>query len=538
MSNQYDAVVIGAGVSGLYACHKLRERGLTVRVLEAGSGVGGTWYWNRYPGARFDSESYTYQYSWSRDVIDEWNWSEHFAGQPEIERYLNFVADKFDLKKDIQFDSRVKSVVFDEAEKMWTLTTLDGRSVRAKYVLAATGFMSAHQMPDIEGIDTFEGISAHTARYPREGIDLRGKRVGVIGTGATAVQVIQSIAKEAGHLSLFQRSPNWCCPLRNRPITPEERRDFKARAEEIFDRCKGTFAGFIHDAHEKAGTEVSKEERWKHYEAMYDRGGFALWLSNYSDFFTNREIAKDVSEFLAQKIRERIRDPKTADKLIPKDHLYGTKRPPGEGGYYEVFNQENVELVYLRETPIVRVTPKGIETRDESGNVRLHELDVIIYATGFRAVTGEIMRMDIIGERGQSLNEKWAEGPKTNLGVLSAGFPNFFCILGPHNPAAFCNVTRCAETNVEWIVDCIDHLRKTGRSTIQAEREAEEVWTQRCYDSVKGLLISEVRDSWFYGYRNPGGDRGRFLMFTEGVPAYRRIFKEIEASGYQGFEIR
>ena len=536
MVKDLDAVVIGAGVSGLYALHKLRKLGLSARILEAGSGVGGTWYWNRYPGARFDSESYTYQYSFSRELIDEWDWSEHFAGQPEIERYLNHVADKFDLRRDIQFDSRVRSVVFDEAAKLWDIHTEDGRSVRARYVLAATGFMSAHQFPDVEGIDTFSGVSVHTARW-RKDIDLRGKRVGVIGTGATAVQVIQSIASEVGHLSLFQRTPNWCTPLRNRPIDAETQRDLKHRAEEIFQRCKSTFAGFIHDSIEQSGTEVTKAERWKKYQALYEEGGFALWLANYNDLFTDREIAKDVSEFLAQKIRERVRDPKTAEKLIPKDHLFGTKRPPGEGGYYEVFNRENVELVDLRATPIVQVTPQGIETRDASG-IRLHELDVIIYATGFRAVTGELLRMDIVGENGQSLQEKWSEGPKTNLGVLSAGFPNFFCILGPHNPAAFCNITRCAETNVEWIVDCIDHLRRTGRTTIEAARDAEEAWTQRCYDSVKPYLISEVRDSWFFGYRNPEGDRGRFLMFTEGVPSYRKIFREVAADGYPGFELR
>jgi cation diffusion facilitator CzcD-associated flavoprotein CzcO len=450
---------------------------------------------------------------------------------------LNHVADKFDLRRDIQFGARVRSVVFDEADSMWDVHTEDGGQVRARYVLAATGFMSAHQFPAIDGIDTFAGVSVHTARWPGEGIDLRGKRVGVIGCGATAVQVIQSIASEVGHLSLFQRSPNWCTPLRNRPIDREEQRDLKNRAEEIFERCKRTFAGFIHEMDERESTEIAKEERWKNYQTLFDRGGFALWLANYKDLFTNREMAADVSEFLAEKIRERVRDPRTAEKLIPKDHLFGTKRPPGEQGYFEVFNRENVELVDLRETPITRVVPGGIETRDASGT-RLHELDVIVYATGFRAVTGELLRMEIVGENGRSLRDKWAEGPKTNLGVLSAGFPNFFCVLGPHNPAAFCNITRCAETNVEWIVDCIDYMRRTGRSTIQAARDAEEAWTQRCYDSVKGLLIADVRDSWFFGYHNPEGDRGRFLMFTEGVPTYRKIFREVAASGYEGFELR
>ena len=537
MIKQLDAVVIGAGVSGLYALHKLRELGLSARVFDAASGIGGTWYWNRYPGARFDSESYSYQYSFSRELIEEWDWSEHFAGQPEIERYLNHVADKFDLRGDIEFNARVESVVFDDAERMWDVRTANGKHVRARYVLAATGFMSAHQLPNIDGMDTFAGISTHTARWPREGIDLRGKRVGVIGSGATAVQVIQTIAPDVGHLAVFQRTPNWCTPLGNGSIDEATQRDLKQRADEIFETCKRTFAGFIHQADERVGADVTKAERWANYQTLMDRGGFALWLANYQDLFTNREIAAEVSEFVAENIRKRVRDPETAAKLIPQDHLYGTKRPPGEKNYYEVFNLDHVEFVDLRETPITRVQPKGIETGSESRR-RLHELDVIIYATGFRAVTGELMRLDIIGENGQTLRDKWADGPKTNLGVQFAGFPNFFSILGPHNPAAFCNVTRCVETNVEWIVDCIRFLRDNGFATIQARPDAEEVWTQRCYDSVKGKLFADVRNSWFFGYNNPEGDRGRFLMFTEGVPVYRQIFKEIAATNYEGFELR
>ena len=537
MHRSFDAVVIGAGVSGLYALHKLRELGLSSRVFEAGSGVGGTWYWNRYPGARFDSESYSYQYSFSRELIDEWNWSEHFAGQPEIERYLNYVADKFDLKRDIEFNSRIKSVVFNDTERLWDIHTESGTHVRARYVLAATGFMSAYQFPAIEGIDTFTGISAHTARWPQSGIDFRGKRVGIIGSGATAVQVIQTIAPDVAHLSVFQRTPNWCTPLRNAPIDDQAQKDLKERAEEIFAHCKQTFAGFIHDADSRAGGEVTRAERFEQYETLFERGGFALWLANYKDLFTNREIADEVGQFLAEKVRARVVNAQTAEKLIPKDHLFGTKRPPGEKNYYEVFNLPHVELVDLRESPIVRVTPAGIETHGPTAN-QLHELDVIIYATGFRSVTGELMRMDIVGENQQSLQEKWANGPKTNLGVQFAGFPNFFSILGPHNPAAFCNITRCVETNVEWIAECIRYIRDSGFSTMQAKADAEAVWTQRCYDSVKGMLIDEVRDSWFFGYHNQDADRGQFLMFTEGVPAYRKIFADVAAGGYPGFEFR
>ncbi len=536
MAQQFDVIVIGAGISGLYALHKLRESGLSARVVEAGSDIGGTWYWNRYPGARFDSESYSYQYSFSPELIEEWDWSEHFAGQPEIERYLHHVTDKFDLRRDIEFGARVESVIFDDSEKLWTVVAESGLHLRARFVICATGFMSAHQYPDIPGMDTFEGISVHTARWPREGLDLRGKRVGVIGTGATAVQVIQTIAPDVGHLSLFQRTPNWCTPLRNGPIDAKTQRDLKKRAYEIFAHCRETYAGFIHKADERLGADLSREERWAQYQVLYDRGGFALWLSNFGDAMTNREIAEDVSAFLAETIRKRVKDPKVAEKLIPTDHLFGTKRPPGEKDYYEIFNLDHVEHIDLRETPIEHVNAKGIETAVPGGTSRLHELDVIVYATGFRALTGELMRMNIVGENGVSLEEKWECGPKTHLGVQFAGFPNLFAVLGPHNPAVFCNITRCAETNVDWIVDCIRYVADRGHKTIQPSTEAEEAWTQRCYDSAQGMLFADVKNSWFFGYHNRGGEQGRFLVFTEGVPAYDRIFSETARSGYEGFK--
>ncbi|MBX9606164.1 MAG: NAD(P)/FAD-dependent oxidoreductase [Gammaproteobacteria bacterium] len=537
MVRQFDVVIIGAGISGLYALHRFRQLGMSVRVVDAAQDVGGTWYWNRYPGARFDSESYSYQYSFSRELIDEWNWSEHFAGQPEIERYLQYVADKFDLRRDIDFGARVRSVVYDQDSARWTVHTENGLELGARYVVAATGFLSAHQMPDIAGLDSFAGVSTHTARWPKAGIELRGKRVGVIGSGATAVQVIQTIAPEVGHLSVFQHSPNWCTALRNRPIDADTQRELKARAYEIFDQCNQTYAGFIHQLDMRPASDFSREERFRFYEALHAHGGFALWLANYADVFRKREIAQEVSEFLAAKIRERVKDPAIAEKLIPKDHLFSTKRPPGETNYFEAYNHPHVELVDLRETPIDRIAPQGVITR-HGEETRLHELDVLIYATGFRAVTGELMRMDIVGEGGLTLKDKWADGPKTNLGVQFAGFPNFFAILGPHNPAAFCNITRCAENNVDWVVNCIQYLQQHGYTSIQPEPAAEEAWTQRCYDSVKGLLFGEITDSWFFGYHNPGGDHGRYLIFTEGVPAYRRIFADVAASGYAGFTMR
>ncbi|MEQ8659318.1 MAG: NAD(P)/FAD-dependent oxidoreductase, partial [Gammaproteobacteria bacterium] len=401
MTDTYDAIVIGAGVSGLYATHCLRERGLAVRVFEAGSGVGGTWYWNRYPGARFDSESYSYQYGFSKALFDEWQWSEQFAGQPEIERYLNFVADRFDLKRDIEFNSRVASLRYDEDACEWELTTAEGRSARARFVVAAMGFLSAPQPPDYPGVGDFAGLTVHSARWPKEGIDFSGKRVGIIGSGPTAVQIIQSIAPDAGHLTVFQRTANWCTPLRNRKLGESEQRELAAQADEIVALCKRTFAGFIHDMDARASTEVaSRAERRAKYQELYDRGGFALWFANYHDIFTNRAFADEVSEFLAEKIRARVHDPVTAEKLIPKNHPYGTKRPPGETNFYEAFNRDNVDLVDLRATPITRITASGVDTSDAS-----YELDALIYATGFQSLTGALLRMDIRGEHGLTLKQ-------------------------------------------------------------------------------------------------------------------------------------
>lgn len=532
MTQHYDAIVIGAGVSGLYTLYKLRELGLSVRVFEAGTDIGGTWYWNRYPGARFDSESYTYQYSFSKELIDEWNWSEHFSAQPEIEKYLHFVADKFDLRRDIECNARVATAIYDDVEKIWEIKTQNGLSARARYLICANGFLSAHQFPPYEGVESFAGLSLHSARWPKERVDFTGKRVGIIGSGPTGVQIIQTIAPECAQLTVFQRTANWCTPLRNRPITPEEQRAFKEKSQDIFALCKRTWAGFIHEPDPRASMDVPKAERLARYQELYDRGGFSLWLGNYQDSFISQENADEVAEFLANKIRERVKDPATAEKLIPK-HTFGTKRCPGEKNYYEAFNLKHVKLVDLRETPIKRITATGIDTGDQ-----FHELDIIIYATGFHTITGELLRMDIRGEHGRSLREHWSDGPKTNLGIQFSGFPNLWAVMGPHNPALFCNIPRCIETNVEWIVRCISYMREHGFETMAATPEAEEAWTKRCYDSVRGLLIEKMQDSWFFGSTNPENVRGRFLLFAGGVPLYREIFADVEAKGYEGFELR
>ena len=531
MTQHYDAIVIGAGVSGLYSLYKLRELGLSARVFEAGTDIGGTWYWNRYPGARFDSESYTYQYSFSKELVEEWEWSEHFSAQPEIEKYLHFVADKFDLKRDIECNARVADVIYDESAKQWNIETQNGLKASAKYVLCATGLLSAHQFPDYPGVKDFKGLTLHSARWPKEPVDFKGKRVAIIGSGPTAVQIIQSIAPDCEKLSVFQRTANWCTPLRNRPITPEEQTELKQKADDIFDLCKKTWAGFIHEPEQRNAMDVPKAERFARYQELYDRGGFALWLGNYSDSFMSKEAADEVAEFLTEKIRQRVKDPATAEKLIPP-HTFGVKRCPGEKNYYEIFNQDNVELVDLRSTPIQQITENGIETSDE-----LREFDIIIYATGFHSITGELLRMNIRGCGGRSLEEHWSDGPRTNLGVQFSGFPNMWAIMGPHNPALFCNITRCVESNVEWIVDSIAYMREHGYKTMAATTEAEEQWTQRCYDSAQGLLINDMQDSWFFGSTNPENIRGRFLLFAGGVPVYREIFADVASKGYEGFEL-
>ena len=533
MTQEFDVIVIGGGVSGLYTLHKLRQLGMTARVFEAGTDIGGTWYWNRYPGARFDSESYSYQYSFSQELIHEWEWSEHFAAQPEIERYLHFVADKFDLKRDVELNARIAHVVYDEAATRWDVETTNGLRARARFIICATGLLSAHQFPDYPGVDSFKGLSLHSARWPKEPVNFAGKRVGIIGSGPTAVQIIQSIAPECAHLTVFQRTANWCTPLRNRPITPEEQVELKQKAHEIFDLCKRTWAGFIHEPDPRNGVDVPKAERLARYQELYDRGGFSLWLGNYADSFMSRVIADEVAEFLAEKIRRRVQDPVMAEKLIPKSHTFGTKRCPGEKNYYETFNRDNVSLVDLRETPIAQITPTGIRTSDA-----MNELDIIIYATGFHSVTGELMRIDFRGEQGESLQQHWSDGPKTNLGVQFAGFPNLFAIMGPHNPALFCNITRCVESNVDWIIGCIGYMRDKGYQTIKTTHTAEDAWTARCYESAKGLLIDDMRDSWFFGSTNPENVRGHFLLFAGGVPEYRRIFADVAAKGYEGFELQ
>ncbi len=521
---QFDAIIIGAGVTGLYQLHRLRQCGLSVRLYEDGNGVGGTWYWNRYPGCRFDSESETYGYSFSKELLQEWDWKEHFSGQPENERYLNYVADKFDLRSDIQLNSRVTSAIYDEKEHRWEIQINNGQRVRAQFLIAAVGILSAHYTPPFEGVDTFKGASYHTGRWPKEPVNLAGKRVAVIGTGPTAVQLITEIAKEVGHLTVFQRTPNYCAPLRNGPVSPETQRRFKETYPEIHKRIRETPAGFMHDFDQRSALEVPREERLALYEHLWAQPGFSKWLANFRDIMTDREANEDFAEFVRNKIRERVTDPVIAEKLVPKDHPFGSKRIPLESGYYEQFNRPNVSLIDVRETPIERITPTGIKTSDKD-----YDFDVIIYATGFDAVSGSLTRIDIRGEGGQTFKNKWADGPRSYLGLQTSGFPNFFMAIN----SAFCNYPVCAEMIVDWISDCICYMREKGFARIAATREAENAWVEHASELASHTLLSDAK-SWFMGSNIPGKKRA-LLLYANSAPAYRAKCAEVAARGYEGF---
>ncbi len=523
----YDAIVIGAGISGLYQLYRLRELGMKVRVLEAGTGVGGTWYWNRYPGARFDSESYSYGYSFSQELLDEWHWTEHFSPQPETLRYLNFVADKFDLRRDIQFKSRVAAAHYGDETRSWDVTLEDGSHYTARFLITAIGPLSAPTMPRIPDVESFKGQSCHTARWPHEGVDFAGKRVAVIGTGATGVQTIQEVAKTAGHLTVFQRTPNWCAPLHNGKISEEEMREIRAGYPEMFKRCQETFACFLHTPDPRGTFEVTPEEREAFWEKLYGDKGFGIWQGNFRDVLVDKKANTLLSDFVARKIRGRVKDQKVAEKLIPKNHGFGTRRVPLETKYYEVYNQPNVALVDINETPIERITPNGIKTSD-----REYAFDIIIYATGFDAITGSFDRIDIRGAGGQRLKDKWTGGPKTYLGVQVEGFPNMLMLMGPHT--ALGNIPRSIEYNVEWVTALIRHMRAHKLTRVEARPEGVKSWTDHVIALGEGLLSNEV-DSWMTGInRNVEGKQVRTVArYSGSAPAYRARCDAVAADGYR-----
>jgi len=523
----YDAIIIGAGMSGLYQLYRLRELGMRVRVFETGTGVGGTWYWNRYPGARFDSESYSYGYSFSKELLEEWDWSEHFAGQPETLRYLNHVADKFDLRRDIQFGCRVAAATYDENSRSWSVALQDGSRLRARFLITAIGPLSTPTLPRIEGRDTFVGQSFHTARWPREPVDFKGKRVAVIGTGATGVQTIQTIAREVGHLTVFQRTPNWCAPLHNGKIDAETQKTIKAGYPEMFKRCQETFACFLHTPDPRGAFEVSDQEREAFYEKLYAARGFGIWQGNFRDILIDRKANATISDFVARKIRQRVKNPDIAEKLIPRNHGFGTRRLPLETFYYEVYNQDNVELVDIAETPIERITPDGIKT-----SAAEYQFDIIIYATGFDAITGSFDKIDFRGTGGVRLKDKWKSGPQTYLGMMVDGFPSMMMLMGPHT--ALGNIPRSIEYSVDWITGLLRFARESNLTRLEATPAGVASWTDHVKALGVGLLSNEV-NSWMTGINsNVEGKQTRIVArYSGSAPAYREKCDEVAAKQYQ-----
>ncbi|KAI1618520.1 hypothetical protein EDD37DRAFT_574910 [Exophiala viscosa] len=522
----YDVLIIGAGLSGIFALYRMRQLGLRVRVLEAGSGEGGTWYWNRYPGARFDSESYSYQYSFSQDVLDEWNWTEHFAPANETLQYCQFVSKKFDLRSDMQFNTTVMSAHYHDDNHSWELTDDNGNRYTSRSLITAMGFLNRPTFPNVPGIADFKGQSFHTARWPREPVSLEGKRVGIIGTGATGIQTIQAIAGKVGDLTVFQRTPNWSAPLHNAKISPEEMDQIRKRYPEIFKQCMESPACFLHGAETRNSFDVSEEERLAFWEDLYSRPGFAKWVSNFRDIAFDREANAACSEFFANKIRQRVKDPETAEKLIPKDHGWGTRRIPMESGYFEAYNQDNVKLIDLKRTPIERITTKGVKTSEEE-----FELDILIYATGFDAVTGSFSPVDFQGVNKKKLSEVWSEGPRTQLGLFVHGFPNMMMVMGPHQ--MFGNVPRSIEFAVGWIANCIQYCRENSITRIEATEKGVEDWTKHVHECAEGMLSNEV-DSWMTGVnKNLANKQKRIVARYMGpAPGYRKRCDEVAAQKY------
>ena len=529
---RHDVIIIGAGINGMMQLIRLRELGLSVRIFEAGGDVGGTWYWNRYPGCRFDSESYTYIFSFSQELLDEWNWSEHFSPQPETLRYCNYLADKFDLRCDIEFGRRVQSAVFDEVRNEWVVETTAGHIARTRYLVTALGPLSAPVMPEIEGMDSFTGESYHTGLWPHQAVEFAGKRVAVIGTGASGVQLIQTIASQVEHLTVFQRRPNWCAPLNNAPIDAKEMQEIRAQYPEIFAKCRASEGGFMHVADPRKTKDVDTAEREAFFEARYQERGFSIWLANFYDTLTDENANQVLTEYIEHKIRARIKDPAVANKLIPKDHGFGTRRVPMETGYYEAYNRDNVELVSLLDTPIERITPTGLCVGG-----RDFEVDMIIYATGFDAMLGSYNRMDIRGVGGQRLQDKWGEHLRTYLGVQMADFPNLMMVIGPHTGASFCNMPRCGEENVDFVTNLIRYAQDHGYQRVVPNAMAETEWTAHVEKVAEKLLISKT-DSWFTGVnRNIAGRQKRqVLLYAGGASRYRKRCEDVIERGYLGFE--
>jgi cation diffusion facilitator CzcD-associated flavoprotein CzcO len=531
-TRSFDALIIGAGFSGLYQLHCLRDRlGLSVRLVEAGDGVGGTWYWNRYPGARCDSESHSYAYYFSNELLQEWTWSERYPEQPEILRYLNYVADKFDLRRDIRFGARVTAAHYNAAENRWHVTTGTGQRYDATFLITAVGCLSAANIPNIPGLDRFAGAWYHTGQWPHDGVDFIGKRVGMIGTGSTGIQAAPVIAQTAAHLTVFQRTANYSIPARNAPLSDEFKRWAKANTAEIKAVMRATPNGHPFAISDRSAHDVTPEERQAIYEGAWEKGGLQL-RATFRDLLVDRAANDTAAEFIRQKIRDVVKDPAIATKLADIDHPFATKRPPIDTGYFETYNRDNVTLVDVRAVPIECITERGIQTRDGVE----YKLDIIVFATGFDAMTGPLLRIDIRGREGRSLPEAWHAGPRTYLGLQVAGFPNLFTITGPGSPSVLCNMPVAIEQHVEWITNCIEHMRVRCFSRIEAKPDAVDGWVEHINDAANATLLPQARHSWYLGANVPGKPRV-FMPYAGGMARYRQICAEVAEKEYEGFAL-
>ena len=528
----YEVIVIGAGVAGIYQIKLLSDLGVDATVLDAAGDLGGTWYANRYPGARFDSESYTYGYSFSKELLDEWHWKERFSSQPENLRYLNYVTDKFDLRKYMQFNCKIESMRFDEATDQWRLRINDGRELTCHFVVMAVGLLSIPTPPRFQGMEKFKGRSFHTFHWPHEPVEMAGKKVAVIGTGATGIQVIAEIADKVGELTVFQRRPNWSAPLNNGPISETEMADIRARYDQIFKTCARTPGGFEHEPDRRGFYEVSREERQALWDRLYNSPGFAIWLRNFREIFTDEKANAEFSSYVADRIRQRVKDPATAEKLIPRDHGFGVQRVPMETRYFEVYNRDNVHLVDISETPIVEVTENGLRTTE-----RDYDFDIIVYATGFDAITGAFDHIDIQGVGGAKLRDQWAEGPSTFLGMMVHGFPNFLMPSGPQSGSASTNYPRGIETGVNWCTDLLKYIWAHGYVRADATLEAQQRWAAHVKEMYSAMLMRKAK-SWFTGYNSnvPGHEHGkiRYFVYNGGAPKYVSNINEVARNNYKG----
>ncbi|MFD6859216.1 flavin-containing monooxygenase [Rhodococcus sp. NPDC060090] len=526
-----DVIVVGAGFTGLYALHKFRDlMGLSTRVFDAAGDVGGTWYWNRYPGARVDIESVHYSYSFSEELQQEWHWSEKFAAQPEILEYLNHVADRFDLRKDITFETRIESVVWDDDARFWTVTTHTGETVTGRYFISGAGNLSVPKTPEFPGIDAFAGETYLTGNWPHGGVDFTGKRVGIIGTGSSGIQAITEIAKEAGHLTVFQRTPNYATPIGNAPTDETEMAQVKANYKELRDAARKHFLGVPYDQVQDSALEVFAHERRRVFDERWDAGGFRLFIDSFRDILFDKEANDTVSEYIRERIHERVNDPEVAKLLAPVTYPYATKRPPLETNYYETYNRDNVTLVDVKNAPIEEITTSGVRT----GGIE-HELDVIVLATGFDAMTGPLLAMGIVGRDGLRLEDKFADGPRTYLGLMMHDFPNLFLITGPQSPSVLYNMPLAIEDHVDFAAASIEYLRGRDLDTIEPVADAENAWVEHCAELANSTLMPNT-DSWYMGANIPGKPRV-CLVYLGGAPTYRAKCAEVIERGYEGFTL-